>query len=177
MDNIWWTLYLSHSFMSKDFGYRGKRPANFTPHAQIQLANPLQSTIRKLVENVSLHEYFLPFIILCRPIFLVFFSHLFISFSFFCPFGSFPSFQLSFLSLFFFLSFLSFLSFQLSFHFLFLFFFLSFLPFQLSFLFLSLFFFSFFGFSFTLRPSSHVFKKFPLRGFMSVIHKAFMTDA
>lgn len=51
-------------------------------------ANRLQAAIRKLVEKVSLHwhEYFLPLIISYRPIFLIFFSYLFISFSYLCPF-------------------------------------------------------------------------------------------
>ena len=48
------TLYLSHSFLSKKFGGRGKR-VKFTTRAQIQFENRLQVQVfRKLVENVSL---------------------------------------------------------------------------------------------------------------------------
>ena len=143
------TLYLSHSFLSKEFGYRGKRLVNFTPCSQIQLANRLQSAI--LVENVSFHDYSLLLIISYRAIFLIFFSYhslpSFLSVLFFFFSTLFPLFPFSFL-----LSFLlSVLSFQpLSF------------PSSVS---LS-----------TLRQSSHIFKKFPLRGFVSVINKTFRTD-
>lgn len=111
-DNIWLTLYLSHSFLSKEFGYRGKRLVNFTPCSQIQLANQLQSAI--LVENVSFHDYSLLLIISYRAIFLIFFSYQslpsFLSVPFFFFFQ--PSF-LSFLSLFFFPFFFLFFLFNL----------------------------------------------------------------
>ena len=104
-DDIWLTLYLSHSFLLKDYGCRGRsRVILFPTNNRLQF----QAPIRKLVENKFLYEYFLPLIISYIPIFRIsylssfhcadtfFFSTLFPFFPFSFLFSSFNfSFTLS----------------------------------------------------------------------------------